>query len=672
VKGAIEVPVVDEEGKRDFMLVRPDGSPMFLLANTVDDGLQGITHMIRGDGHIVNAARQVCLCEALGFPVPEMYHLPHILGEDGGKLSKREGAVSVLDFRDQGIDPELLRDHLARLGNKKSWDDTPDLDTLVQRFDRFGFGRKASRLGLADLLARSKQRILGMDNNALRHRLEEFAPAFMKQLDPLQAYALADGVKKRASTYQEAIRIGEYVLGEPEYAQQAARVNLTGERRTLLRKLESTLESLPSWKLADIRAALTSFNQRERVSFTGYADTLSWALVGEMDSLPIENQLAILGRTRALARIADVLEDRIRLAPDVLETKASREETKETKTERPQAFDLAGPHLALYLRHAGWLGAPVSEAAPDGLGQNVQRFEKGLTGDRGQVQLNGRPFWLTGGKLETYLLRRDLIGDPAGEAYRSSPGAETWVQRFDRALVADDGHVLLDGHQHWLTGGKLDAWTRCPELLGATTGEAYFTFGEWRQNFERGQTSDSGAVRLEGGRYWIAAPILGTWLAHREELGNPLGEAFREGEQWVQDFERGRIRDASIEPAIELPPLHPSITEGALVREEDQAAVFLIAGGAKLHVVDQPTFERLGYQWANVAVIPPASLRYVSEIPADGTLAREADRHEVWVIRNGKKAHVPSWEAFDAAGFDRNAILTVPDKSLWPVVQTPY
>lgn len=431
VQGRVELPLADETGTRDFMLLRPDGSAMFLLANTVDDGEQQITHVVRGEGHLSNAARQLCLFKALGYPVPELYHLPHVVGEDGAKLSKREGASSVLDFKKRGIDPDVLLHHLAGLGMKKSpGDKVLSAEELIANFDKLGFAKQGSRIGFDKLFALQKSRIAALDSGELRKRLAGFDPEFMQSLGPVAAHALAEAVKNRASTYEEAIRIGKFVLAEPKYSERSAAADFGAAARGRVGELAQRLGDLSDWTLSKLRGVLTAFQAETGARGRDYAGAVQWALTGDTSGIPIENTLAILGKDRALARLKAVLAGQVELAAEHRAVEAPR--VSKELLERPVIFDLTGKKLEVWINYPQVLGAPISESyqEPPFSNEWVQKFEHGIVHANGHVKLDGHDYWLIGGKLDGYLAHREELGAPIGEAYQNAEGA--WVQDFER------------------------------------------------------------------------------------------------------------------------------------------------------------------------------------------------------------------------------------------------
>lgn len=425
VKGRVEVPLEDESGMRDFMLLRPDRSPMFLLANTVDDGDQEITHVIRGEGHLLNAARQSCLFRAMGYPVPEFYHLAHIVDEDGSKLSKREGASSVLDFKRRGIDPEVLLAHLSGLGMKSG------------TFDPFGFQQAPSRIGYGELLQASKKKIASLDTGALRKKLSAFDPDFMGRLDPIAAQALADASKKRASTYEEAIRIGKFVLSEPRYAERAAAIHLSPAKSAALSAIAERLSALSSWTLSALRGAGVP---------NEHAEAVQWILTGDTSGIPIENVMAVLGKEQTLARFDRVLGGKVSLGAE-REEPAATAKIARPETARPPIHDLTGGKLTTWLRCAQALGAPTSEAYQDPPFSNVwmQNFERGQVRDDGAILFHAAPYWIENGKLQAFLSHHEQLGLPRGHAYQNADGL--WVQDFERGQADDHAAVRLQASE---------------------------------------------------------------------------------------------------------------------------------------------------------------------------------------------------------------------------------
>ncbi|MCK6548589.1 glutamate--tRNA ligase [Myxococcota bacterium] len=324
VKGRVTISITESDGNKDFVIQRSDGSPMFLLANVVDDGEMGITHVIRGDDHLTNAARQICLFRALGYDVPEFYHVPLIHGDDGAKLSKRHGAQSVIDYQDQGYDAKVLVNHLARLGMNYGTDATLEVSDLAKRFDPLGFSKSRSLLGLDKLAARGLMYIRGQEPAAImaeiqqrtagdtvRVHLEDGSigdePNLLKNLSKPQLEALSDGARSRASTFMEAVEIGQFIRKPAVYGEDEAKLFGQPKLKALVGKLLNDLRAVPAekWDLKTLDGVLSKFNEQNKVGYKMYGNPLRWMLTGVQHGLPLHHTMVILGRDEALNRLAE-------------------------------------------------------------------------------------------------------------------------------------------------------------------------------------------------------------------------------------------------------------------------------------------------------------------------------------------------------------------------------
>lgn len=354
VKGRVVVPVSVEQGTKDFVIQRGDGSPTFLLANVVDDGEMQITHVIRGDDHLTNAARQICLFRALGYPVPEFYHVPLIHGDDGAKLSKRHGATSVIEYQKLGYDPTVVVNHLARLGMSFGTDLTLPVEELAQRCDPYKFSKAPSRLGVDRLEARNMHQMKRMEPAALIAELESRTrgetvsvraprihvkpdgerwiesavaevPNLLRDLGAAGLAALADAARGRVTTFMEAVELGQFLRMPPAYDEAGLKQHGTPKQAATADKLRAKLAALPAkaWTLDGLAKALDAFNEENRVNYKSYGEALRWMLTGSSQGVPLHNTLAILGREEGLERLATwprnakELRDRAAAAPPV-------------------------------------------------------------------------------------------------------------------------------------------------------------------------------------------------------------------------------------------------------------------------------------------------------------------------------------------------------------------
>jgi glutamyl-tRNA synthetase len=307
VKGAVPINVSNASGMTDFVIQRSDGTPTFLIANVVDDGEQGITHVIRGEDHLTNAARQICLFRALGYDVPEFYHLPLIVDDEGQKLSKRHGAASIDAYRAAGYDPDVMVNHLARLGMSYGTEATLSIDALSERIDLLRFSKSQSPISLAALDRRNLHKIARMPIAELQKEIVSRDPELAERIGKRGVEALADGARTCTSTFQEIVELGRFLIADPIRDPAARAIHGGPKMKALLADLRRTLEALSAerWSAKAIASALEAFNARRRIKYGAYGRSLRWMLTGLTDGLPLHHTLAILGRSASLSRIAE-------------------------------------------------------------------------------------------------------------------------------------------------------------------------------------------------------------------------------------------------------------------------------------------------------------------------------------------------------------------------------
>jgi glutamyl-tRNA synthetase len=294
----------------DMIILRGDGTPTYQHAVVVDDHDMGITHVIRGDDHLTNAFRQCQIYDAMGWQRPAFAHIPLIHGADGAKLSKRHGAVSVLEFRNQGYLPEALCNYLLRLGWGHGDAEILSREEAIALFDLDGVGRAPSRMDYAkltqvngvwlrqaedsvllplvlDVLAQRPGLALGTD---AMHRIRTLLPAF----------------KERAKTVVELADMAMFLARPlPLPMEPKAASLLTAENRLMLRELAPALAAT-DFSLAALDAALRAYAESSGRKLGQVAQPLRAALTGSTTSPPIDATLAALGRHEVLARISEV------------------------------------------------------------------------------------------------------------------------------------------------------------------------------------------------------------------------------------------------------------------------------------------------------------------------------------------------------------------------------
>jgi glutamyl-tRNA synthetase len=292
----------------DMIILRSDGTPTYLHAVVVDDHDMAITHVIRGDDHLTNTFRQVQVYQAMGWGHPRFAHIPLIHGADGAKLSKRHGAVSVLEFREQGFLPEALCNYLLRLGWGHGDSEIISRDEAISLFDLDGVGRAASRMDYAKLTHLNGVYLRQADDDRLTHEvLQRLAHRHDLALGAIAAQrirALMQGLKERAKTLAELADNAAFLARTiPLPCEPKAAALLTPEAKLMLREAAQALAST-DFSPASLDAALRAFAEKSARKLGQVAQPLRAALTGSITSPGIDATLAALGRDEALARIA--------------------------------------------------------------------------------------------------------------------------------------------------------------------------------------------------------------------------------------------------------------------------------------------------------------------------------------------------------------------------------
>jgi glutamyl-tRNA synthetase len=302
----------------DLVLLRSDGTPTYMLAVVVDDHDMGVTHIIRGDDHLTNAARQTQIYRAFGWNVPNMAHIPLIHGPDGAKLSKRHGALGIDAYRSLGYLPAALRNYLVRLGWSHGDQELFSTQEMIDAFDLQAVGRSPARFDFAKLENLNGLYIRETPDRELVKAIEDILPEVGSARgapstldDNMRARLLAamPGLKERAKTLVELID-GAYYLyaARPLALDDKARALLTPAAIETLAKIGSELESIrEDWAATSLEAAVRGFAEREAVKLGQVAQPLRAALTGRATSPGLFDVMVVLGRDECLARIKDAL-----------------------------------------------------------------------------------------------------------------------------------------------------------------------------------------------------------------------------------------------------------------------------------------------------------------------------------------------------------------------------
>jgi glutamyl-tRNA synthetase len=294
----------------DMIILRSDGTPTYNHSVVVDDHDMGMTHVIRGDEHFINTFRQVQIYQAMGWEPPRFAHLPLIHGADGAKLSKRHGAVSVLEFREQGYLPEALCNYLLRLGWGHGDVEVLDRDEAIRLFDLDGVGRAPSRMDYARLTHLNGVYIRQADDDRLTgevlERLAHRTDLAIGGNSAARIRALMPELKQRAKTLAELANAAAFLARPlPLPMEPKAAAVLTPDARILLREVAGAL-AVTDFTPASIDAALREFAATSGRKLGQVAQPLRAALTGSTASPGIDATLAALGKEEALARLQAV------------------------------------------------------------------------------------------------------------------------------------------------------------------------------------------------------------------------------------------------------------------------------------------------------------------------------------------------------------------------------
>jgi glutamyl-tRNA synthetase len=303
VQGRVEVRNSELD---DMIILRSDGTPTYLHAVVVDDHDMGITHVIRGDDHLTNTFRQCMVYDAMGWQRPRFAHIPLIHGADGAKLSKRHGAVGVMEFEAQGFLPEAVCNYLLRLGWGHGDEEVVPRDRAIALFDLKDVGRAAARMDYAKLTHLNGVYLRAADDARLTEDvLQRLARRGIDYgtLGGDRVRALMPALKERAKTLEELASSAAFAAQEgPPPMDPKAAAQLTPEAKAQLTDLARFLTDAP-WEREDLMNWLRDYADVKGMKLGQVAQPLRIALSGSTQSPPIDAVLAALGRTEAMDRI---------------------------------------------------------------------------------------------------------------------------------------------------------------------------------------------------------------------------------------------------------------------------------------------------------------------------------------------------------------------------------
>ncbi len=307
IQGEVRIKARDID---DLVLLRADGNPTYMLSVVVDDHDMGVTHVIRGDDHLTNAARQIPIFQAMGWTPPIFAHVPLIHGEDGKKLSKRHGALAVHEWRDMGYLPEAMNAYLMRLGWSPGHDEILSKEAAVAQFELAQIGRGPARLDFAKLDSVNAHFLKDADDARLEKLALDFIAAnkdwVISQAARARVAAAIPVLKKRAKTLAELAEGLRFLIAERPLAFAGdAQALLTPDMKSRLARLTLRLAAAPAWDSASLGGELKAFATEQGVGMGQIGPGLRAALTGGSPAPDLGQTLELLGREEALARVQD-------------------------------------------------------------------------------------------------------------------------------------------------------------------------------------------------------------------------------------------------------------------------------------------------------------------------------------------------------------------------------
>jgi glutamyl-tRNA synthetase len=292
----------------DLIIQRSDGNPTYNFCVVVDDMDMGVTHVIRGDDHLNNTPRQINMLRALGATPPHYAHVPMILGADGAKLSKRHGAVSVLEYRTEGYLPDALLNYLVRLGWSHGDQEFFTREEMIAAFEIADVNKSASAFNPEKLLWLNQQHIIRAPAATLVAALgEQLVPHGVVDPDPALLAGVVEAQRERAKTMKEMASSSLFFFREPVMEEKAVSKNLTPEGRAMLGELRGALAGQVDWTATALNVLLNDFATARSLGLGKVAQPLRVALTGGTVSPPIDATVALLGRKQVLDRLDRVL-----------------------------------------------------------------------------------------------------------------------------------------------------------------------------------------------------------------------------------------------------------------------------------------------------------------------------------------------------------------------------
>ncbi|HHB80173.1 MAG TPA: glutamate--tRNA ligase, partial [Aliiroseovarius sp.] len=301
--------VIGNDQLDDMILLRSDGTPTYMLAVVVDDHDMGVTHVIRGDDHLNNAARQALVYQAMGWDVPVWAHIPLIHGPDGKKLSKRHGALGVGEYREMGYPAQAMRNYLARLGWSHGDDEYFTDEQAMEWFDLPGIGKSPARFDFKKLDNLSGKHIADMRDEALLAAVQDYLAAtgqpIMQSQNAEDFTKAAPVIRAGAKKLGQVLEKAHFILAKrPLDIDEKAAKNLDNVSRGILKELTPQMQNV-SWEREGLERVLNATAAAHELSFGKLAGPLRAALAGRAATPSVFDMMLLLGRDETIARLED-------------------------------------------------------------------------------------------------------------------------------------------------------------------------------------------------------------------------------------------------------------------------------------------------------------------------------------------------------------------------------
>jgi glutamyl-tRNA synthetase len=304
IKGQITIASTEVD---DFVIARADGVPTYNFVVAIDDALMGMSDIIRGDDHLYNTPKQIVVYNALGFKIPNFYHVAMINNEQGKKLSKRDGATDVMEYKTMGYLPEALLNFLVRLGWSYGDQEIFSIDEMIELFDPKNINKSSSNYNLDKLLWLNSHYIKNMPNSKLATLLKEYGIE-IEEHDKLEL--LLDATKERGKTLIELANQINLILNTPtEYNAKNLKKAFKGEAKEILSEFATLLKesNTPLHTPPEYHAIIDKIIKTKEIGFGKIGMPLRVALLGSMTGAGLDEIMAIIGVEESIKRIENIL-----------------------------------------------------------------------------------------------------------------------------------------------------------------------------------------------------------------------------------------------------------------------------------------------------------------------------------------------------------------------------